>query len=324
MIITDQLFFEKIPKGMSQDSPWVVGLSGGADSLCLTLLSAEYAKQQGLKIIACTIDHKLRPESTTELQPTIRLMQKIGIDHECFVWDHLENLEGNLELKARNARYDLLYKFCKSIGSKELLMGHHALDQWETFFMRLCRGSSVKGLAGIRPLSSYKDIQIVRPLLDFSPEDIRETLKERFSITDYVKDSSNDDAQFERVRWRQAYQELSKKYNLDIENINKAIKRLQRADDCLEQLAKNLTIKVFDGTYIDLDGFRPLHGELKMRVLDLVINKVTPKTRQIVSYSLLKRTAYEICQRDFIATNLAGLVIKKIGDNSLKLSIENR
>jgi tRNA(Ile)-lysidine synthase len=326
VLISELSFSDVVPSEIRDCNTWVVGLSGGADSLCLTLLAHSYAAKQNIRVIAGIVDHKLRPESSSEILPTIALLKHIGIEHEVLVWEHPADIGGSIELKARHARYNLLYRLCKSVGGNVLLTAHHALDQWETFFMRLSRGSSIKGLTGIRSISRLKDVTLFRPLLKFSPGDIRQTLRERFDVHSYVDDPSNRDSRFERVRWRRVYSVFANRYHLDTDSVGKSIERLQVADNCLDQMARDALADVFDGTCIAGEKFSGLHCELKMRVLDMVIKTISPKSKRIISYSLLRRTVHDMCQDEFVATNLSGLVLRKQGggSNRIAVSVEDR
>jgi len=323
MIITNEIFFELLnPLLPNTFHKCVIGLSGGADSLCLTLLMNEYAKLTKNKIFACIVDHRLRPESSTEIIPIVSILEARKINYKILIWKH-EEITGNIENRARIARYDFLYNYCKEIDSKFLMTAHHALDQWETFFMRLSKGSSLKGLSAIKSISNFRDIKLIRPMLNFSPEDIRETLIERFGVANYVNDPSNESLEFERVCWRKAYKTLSEIYKLNLENVGKSIKRLQLADDCLNRLAESFAKEIFDGYYIDIKKFKDLHSELQILVLSLLIEQLSDRKR-IVSYSLLLRVSKQICRKDFVATNLAGLVFRRDRTKNVKIYKEKR
>ena len=323
MIITKELFADEISRLSIQDKRWVIGLSGGADSLCLVLLANEYVTENGGSVKACIVDHKLRPESSTEIIPTIDILKEHSVDYRISVWEHPE-IVGSIEQKARAARYDFLYRYCLETGAEILMTAHHALDQWETFFMRLSRGSSLRGLSSINPISKFRNIQLARPLLHFSPWDIRDTLKERFGITEYVRDPSNDQEKFERVRWRKAYQNLADIYGLNLKNVNRTIERLQASNDCLDEIAENLIGELFSAPYINIKKFKNLHLEMKIRILDKLINRLSDKGQHIVSYGLLQKVAYEICLRDFTATNISGLVFRRDRTKNVKIYREIR
>ncbi len=323
MIITNEVFFKILKSLLPSDShKYVIGLSGGADSLCLTLLMNEYAKIFSKEIFACIVDHKLRPESSTEIIPIISILKDRKINYKVLTWEH-EEITGNIENKARIARYNLLYDCCKELDFKYLMTAHHALDQWETFFMRLSKGSSLKGLSAIKPVSNFKDIKLIRPMLNFSPADIKETLSSRFGISNYVKDPSNESLEFERVRWRKSYNILSETYKLDLENIGRSIKRLQSADKCLNELAENFAREIFNGYYIDIKKFKSLHLELQIRILNFIIDQFLNK-KKIISYSLLMCVCEQICKTSFVATNLSGLVLRRDKTKNVKIYKEER
>ena len=324
MIITKELFATAIEKLGLNENAWVVGLSGGADSLCLTLLTNEYAIEHGIQLHACIVDHKLRPESSTEILPTIEILKQHSIQYKVFTWEHSEKITGSIELKARKARYEFLYRYCQETGANVLMTAHHALDQWETFFMRLSRGSALKGLTSIQPVSNFRDITLARPLLKFLPDDVKETLQQRFAITDYVKDPSNEQVVYERVRWRKAYSELSEKYGLNIENINKTIDRISVENDCLNEIA-NAYLQAFDTEKcVMLNKYKGLHLSLRKRILEKIIHKMSPKGKHLISYSLLERLANEICKQDFRAINVSGLIFRRDRTKNVKVLIENR
>ncbi|MDR0695857.1 MAG: tRNA lysidine(34) synthetase TilS [Holosporales bacterium] len=324
MVITEALFEERIQHLVKLEKKWVIGLSGGADSLCLILLANVLAKAHGIELFACIVDHKLRIESSDEILPILDLLGKAGIRHKVFTWHHDDDIGGSIERKARDARYGFLYGFCEEVGAGVLVTAHHAMDQWETFFMRLSHGSSLRGLSCIKPVSRCGNVLLVRPLLDFTPSDIRETLADRFGIWTYVNDPSNSDPRFERVRWRNAHQQLAKNHGLDIMNVNKTITRLQNANDCLDKMANNATQEIFDGTYIKMSMFSELHIELRMRVLHTVLNAVSARGPHIISYDLLHRVSHDICAPGFVATNLSGVVMRKDRTKNVRCSQEER
>ena len=324
MIITKELFADAIEKLMITGHTWVVGLSGGADSLCLTMLANEYATEHGVNLYACIVDHKLRPESSTEILPTIEILKQNSINYKVFTWEHSAEITGSIEQKARKARYEFLYQYCHETGADVLMTAHHALDQWETFFMRLSRGSALKGLTSIKSVSSFNDILLVRPLLQFSPDDIKETLKQRFNITDYVKDPSNEQDVYERVRWRKAYNELSEKYGLNIKSINKTIERLNIANDCLDEMVNAYLQEFLKGEYIDMSKYKGLHLALRIRILEKIIYKLSPKGKHLISYFLLQKLADEICKKNFTAANLSGLIFRRDRTKNIKVFTEHR
>jgi tRNA(Ile)-lysidine synthase len=323
-LISDVDFSDCLPNKILKEKRWVVALSGGADSMCLVMLAHTYSLANGIDLHAVIVDHKLRPESSDEIIPIIDILNAVGIKNKVFVWSHQRDLEGNIEAKARAARYKILTDFCGQIGCRVMMTAHHALDQWETFFMRLSRGSSAKGLSSIRPLSLMRgDIFLVRPLLKFDPKSLKETLAQRFGINKFVEDSSNKDMRFERVRWRESYRDLSEVYGLSSGAIGKAVSRIQVADDCLNEISHKTVAEIFDGKYIELEKFKELHKELRMRSLDIIVRNVSDN-HGINSYELLQRVSAQMCEPSFRCANLAGVILRKDRTKNINVSREVR
>lgn len=315
MIISAESFARGMNKlGISGNI--VVGLSGGADSLCLTMLLNEYCHEN---TFACIVDHRLRPTSSSEIIPIITILKQNNINYCIKTWEH-NKITGNLEQKARTARYDLLLKYCSEINAEFLCTAHHSLDQWETFFMRLSKGSGLSGLSSIRPITHLKNVKLFRPLLNYSPQDLKETLIKRFNITKYVHDEMNNDDTYERVRWRKAYS-MFENHGLTTASINSTISKLNNANSCLNEISEKLICEIFDGCYLKLESFRHQPLELKMRILNGIIQKFSPR---IVSYTLLSRMAKEIIRPNFTATNFAGLIFRRDKTKNVKIFPENR
>lgn len=175
------------------------GVSGGADSLALVIRLHRWAQVRHKKIVALTVDHRLRAESADEAAYVAELMHRLGIEHHILVWDGEKPLKG-IEEEARKARYRLLQKWCCDNNVAVLAMGHHRRDQAETFLLRLQRGSGVYGLSGILPVSRRGNLTIIRPQLDEAPEELKEYLAEQ-SI-EWVEDPSNQCDDFMRVKIR--------------------------------------------------------------------------------------------------------------------------
>lgn len=177
-----------------------VAVSGGADSLALMLLA--HAALPG-RVVAVTVDHALRPESAQEAAFVSGLCGALGIPH---LTRRIEVADGNLQHQARDARYRALYAAFLELGADTLATAHHADDQAETVLMRLNRGSGVSGLAGIRAhrvdiaCEPLAEMLIVRPLLEWRKEELAQIVAE--AGIEPVRDSSNEDEQFDRVRMR--------------------------------------------------------------------------------------------------------------------------
>ena len=221
---------------MHEGGRFGIALSGGSDSLALLLLARAALPE---RVHAVTIDHALRPESAGEAASAAAVCGDIGVPHEIAA---VSVRPGNVQERAREARYDAL---CRAFGhgSVEVFAtGHHADDQAETVLMRLARGSGLSGLAGIRarrvvfgdnPLGEFL---LVRPLLNWRRDELAAVVAN--AGIEPVSDPSNADDRFDRVRVRIALAGLP---GLDALAISRSAALLQDAEEVVEDAIADIT-----------------------------------------------------------------------------------
>lgn len=178
-----------------------VAVSGGRDSLSLTLLAHEWSTGQGGRVLALIVDHGLRPEAAREASVTANLLQGRGIESLVLRWAGAKPQAG-LQEAARAARYRLLRDVCRERGILHLLVAHHADDQAETIAMRAARASGPDGMAGMAALVEWPEVRLLRPLLSVPRARLSATLVSRGIA--WIDDPSNIDPRFERARLRLA------------------------------------------------------------------------------------------------------------------------
>lgn len=212
---------------VSRDTIIGLAVSGGPDSLALLLLAAE-ARPLGVEV--ATVDHALRPESRAEAEMVAELCARLGVPHTILTAKWREKPESALQERARQMRYGLLGDWARERQITALLTGHHLDDQAETFLMRLSRGAGVKGLAGMRRVTRVPggEISVVRPLLGWRHKDLEEVCAA--AGVEALQDPSNEDEQFERVRFRKA---LERADWLDAESVATSAMHLAEADGAL-------------------------------------------------------------------------------------------
>lgn len=153
------------------------------------------------RIEAATVDHGLRQESTREAAMVAELCAAYGIPHRILT---VKVAQGNLQDRARAARYAALGKWCRERKLGALATAHHADDQAETLVMRLNRGSGVAGLAGVRARGVVpgSDIALLRPLLGWRRAELAGIVTQ--AGLEPARDPSNEDPKFDRARIREA------------------------------------------------------------------------------------------------------------------------
>jgi len=179
-----------------------VGVSGGPDSLALTLLLAEWAHSRNGRLDALTVDHRLRPESTAEAQQVGRWLAHLpGVTHRILAWTDPKP-ESGIQAAAREARYRLLAAYCRDHAILHLCVAHHRDDQHETHRLRAGHGSGAVGLAGMSAARPLDGVRLLRPLLGVAKAELVALLKARDQ--NWISDPSNSNPAFERVRLREA------------------------------------------------------------------------------------------------------------------------
>lgn len=226
-----------------------VAVSGGADSMALALLMADWAKKKKIGILPLIVDHRLRPDSTKEARHVARLLRKAGLKPQILSWTAKTKPSANRQAAAREARYALLAEACAKHGIRHLLLAHHRDDQAETLLLRALRGSGVDGLAAMQPRATRENLILLRPLLDIPKARLVATLRKRKQ--GWVEDPSNANLSFQRVRVRAA---------LDVLSGNDADSRAELVQH-LAQTAKNFarTRALLDAAAYDL-----LHASVQL------------------------------------------------------------
>lgn len=146
----------------------VVGVSGGADSVCLLHLLARHAPQWQLTLHVAHLDHALRPNSAADAEFVAALAADWGVPlHQRRLSPGA--LPGN-EDASRRARYTFFADVAAQTGATVVAVAHHAGDQAETLLLHLLRGSGLNGLAAMRPVQPLPQdtpsaVRLARPLL---------------------------------------------------------------------------------------------------------------------------------------------------------------
>ncbi|OEJ68661.1 tRNA lysidine(34) synthetase TilS [Magnetovibrio blakemorei] len=240
-----------------------VAVSGGADSLALSLLTHHWGQENAVKVIALTVDHGLRKGSDTEAQQVGAWLNAWGLEHHILPWTDGAVVHSRVQERARDARYALMTQWCTGHGIRHLLLAHHQEDQAETVLMRLKKGSGLLGLAGMArvrhvPLhvsgETGGSVQIVRPLLAVSKAQLRETL--RAQGQEWIEDPSNANLAFERVRTRHLLAHLEGE-GVSAARLAGAARAIARVRDVLERAAEDVMSTSVSGDCVKRIAAKP-------------------------------------------------------------------
>ena len=178
----------------------LIGLSGGSDSVALTLLLRDLSKHGGFSVVALAhINHQLRPESARDEQFCREFAAQINVPIHVEAVDvrsYATSQRLGIEDAARRLRYESLRRCALESRADRVAVGHTRDDQAETFLLKLIRGAGMTGLGAIYPQRG----DIIRPLLEVSRAELREYLEG--SGQRWVEDDTNADIKNPRNRIR--------------------------------------------------------------------------------------------------------------------------
>lgn len=261
-------------QSLDPGDPFLVAVSGGADSLALAYGLILEAKHLSLKAIAITIDHQLQENSNLQAEKVSEQLREMGYVH-IYIEKVLVVPHSGLEADARNVRYEAISKKSKETKASKVFLGHTANDQAETVLLGLARGSGSRSMAGMAEVNGI----YIRPLLSLSREITERACDE--SNLDYWRDPHNEDLKFSRVKIRREVIPYLEK-NLD-PGISAALIRsaalLKDDGDALDLWAKD-EAGTLDLADLDCAYLATLPRAIRTRILRLAALEagVTPGT----------------------------------------------
>ena len=306
--------YKKFELSLNINENFIVAVSGGPDSLALTFLSKIYSIKKSLNPKFIIIDHKLRKNSTSEANFVKKKLKKYSINLDILTWNGLKPKK-NIPSVSRNKRYSLLMKEANKIKIKNILLGHHLDDLFENFFIRFLRGSGLKGLVSLDRETQNDNINLIRPLLNFSKKDLIFISSTIFGF--YVEDPSNKDDKFKRIKIRNFLTQLENQ-GLDRDKFLLTVKNLKFANETIrfyvkQNLNKNVIFFQKEKTIILKKNFFHHSQEVIFRsfseILKLVGKKYYPARGKKIENILRLIKA-----KTQLKVTLGGCIIKKVNE----------
>ena len=257
---------EKLPINIPETDYIVIGCSAGPDSMALLHYLIHNSKN---KIICAHINHNVRKESKEEEKYLNNFCKNENIIFESIKIN--KYTENNFENEARKKRYNFYEQILTKYNSKYLFLAHHGDDLIETILMKIERGSNLEGYAGIKEVSKKKNYFIIRPLLEYSKQDLIEYNK-RYNIKYYL-DKSNEDTTYTRNRYRKNILPLLKIENPNIhKQFLKYSKILLEYNAYLEDELDSIYPQIIHKNILDIKKFLQLHLFLQKNILYKFLN----------------------------------------------------
>jgi tRNA(Ile)-lysidine synthase len=272
----------------------VVAVSGGADSVCLLYVLADLRKELGIKLHIAHLNHQLRgQDSAADARYVAGLAKKLKIPATIASQDvktYQKQHRLTLEEAAREVRYSFFAEVAKKVGATKAAVGHTADDHVETMLLHLVRGSGMRGLRGLMPVSQLKfsggKLTVIRPLLELRREETVDycrthKIKPRTDITNLSLEPMRNKVRLQLLP-------LLREYNPQIHESLRRLAYTAAADfDYVEKVALYLSDsickKVKGAIVIKKKELRELHPALQRQIIRGAVAEVLGSLKDIES-----------------------------------------
>ena len=292
---------------------YLVAVSGGPDSLALVALTKAYTFCKKTKFYYLLVDHNIRKNSNQEAKKVKNLLKKEYLNLKVLL--NKKKITKNIQAEARNIRYDIIKSFCKKNNIKVILTAHNLEDQVETFLIRLSRGSGLKGLSAMKPLSMISNqVILFRPLLDTQKQFLIRISKTIFGK--YFKDPSNKNQKYLRTKVRNLKIPLEKS-GIKYEKIFKSIQNLSQSkttlDGYLSKIFKEFIKKSNSKIFINFKKYKDLNIDIKIAVINHSIKQLKSNYYDLRSKKV-ENLISNLEKKNFKNSTLGGCIFFKKGE----------
>lgn len=262
----------------------LVGFSGGADSLFLLLALIELKKIIDFDIYAAHLNHGIRAaEADNDENFASDICKALNIEFFSKRVDipQISAKEKiSEEIAGRNERYSFFNELCKKHNINKIAVAHNKNDSVETVILNMIRGSSLKGLCGIK----YVNGNIIRPILDVSRDEIEEYLTA--NNQEFCTDSTNLQNIYTRNKIRNSILKSMSEINPSvIETVFSNIKHLNDDEDFLNNYCHKLNCitEHNDEIIINKCIFAKQHTAIKSRIILNAFEKIKGNCNNITT-----------------------------------------
>jgi len=286
----------------------------------LVALTKAYFYNKKTKFYYVLVDHNIRKNSAKEAKQVQNLLKKHQINLKIIL--NKKKITKNIQGLARNTRYELLSSYCKRNNIKTLLTAHNLEDQVETFLIRLSRGSGLKGLSSMSPLTKIDNkINLYRPLLDIKKNSLIKLSKNVFGK--YFKDPSNKNLKYLRTKVRNLKGPLEKsgiEYDQIIKSINNLALSKATLDEYLKKIFEDTIRKTKKEILLNFKKFNRLNKEIKIALINESIKRLKNNYYSL-RFKKVENLIVNLGQKNFKQATLGGCIFVLKKDN-LCLKIE--
>ncbi len=288
MIIEKVISFVKENNMLCEGEHVVVGVSGGADSMCLLRVLMDLKCLYSLKLTVVHIHHGIRGKEADEDKVFVEnFCEKNGIEFVGMDFDipTIAKQSGlSTEEAGRLKRYESFEKVLMEKNADKIAVAHNLGDKVETILFNILRGTGISGISGIKPVRG----NIIRPVLCLTREEIESYLEENH--ISYRTDSTNLHNDYTRNKIRNELipylnENINVKASVHIGTLGDMVSDI---DDFLNEEAHKKLMELTeteekDFIKINAAGFNSLHAALKSVVARKLVVKMTGKLKDITA-----------------------------------------
>lgn len=287
----------------------LTALSGGADSVYLSLVLLEMSEEYNLEVAFLHVNHQIRGEEALRDEQFCRdFADRHGAKLYVSRVDipQLVCLEKrSLEETARKYRYQYIEEIVRKEGYQKVAVAHHLNDQAETVLFQMLRGSSVRGMGGMRPGNGI----YIRPLLEMRHEEIISELKKCGQT--WCEDSTNqeEDCSRNRIR-RRVLPMLEEMVNKGaVLHLARMAGQMQEIQNFLEEVLSEKMPLILDKTSED--------GEIRARISE--IKKLPQALKMEFAYRIIAQAAGR--QKDITSRHMEALIELTEGESGRRIDL---
>jgi len=263
MIKTVENFLENFNLKNS-DTTFLVGFSGGYDSMCLLDILNNFAMDFGFKLVALHLNHNWRGEESRQEEANCKnFCKKRNIE---FISETLDESTPKTESAARDARYAFFIKNAAKYNNPAIFTAHNSTDNAETLVYRMIKGTGLRGLRGILPKIIKDNYPVYRPLLTISRNQIEDYCKSKGLAPN--NDSSNSDTHYKRNYIRHKIMPLFKEINFNAEkSINSLASLAISQSNIISEYMKFILKEIYVDEKLLTDKFKLLSEDVMHQII---------------------------------------------------------
>lgn len=284
--------YVKRNKLIADNDSVILGVSGGADSVCLLIILNELSRQMQLELTVVHVNHGLRGiEAWEDCEFVRQLCKKLQVEFREFTFDAAgiaKSRKISVEEAGRCIRYETFEQVRQEKKASKIAVAHNKNDNAETILLSLFRGTGITGLTGIRPVREH----IIRPLLCVSRAEIEEFLNaENIS---YRTDKSNFEDIYSRNKIRlNILPEIIEGINSQaVNHIINAGEQLREIEEYLEVQTKKEYLRLVKSSSVGLEikssGLVALDIVLQKRIIKKAVIEAAKCAKDISGVHIME------------------------------------